>query len=90
MRFTPTGKDLFVAAFQIHAAQMRRVFSELSAEELRDFETTLKRVGKRAAGLMEKSSGVSRVEEGPAMSKHTNISPREAADRLAIRELVEA
>jgi hypothetical protein len=24
------------------------------------------------------------------MSKHTNISPREAADRLAIRELVEA
>ena len=43
---------------------MRRVFSELSAEELRDFEMALKRIGKRAAGLMEKSSDASRVEEG--------------------------
>jgi MarR family transcriptional regulator, 2-MHQ and catechol-resistance regulon repressor len=61
---TPCGKDLIVAAFQKHAAQMRRVFSELSAGELRDFEMALKRIGKRAAGLMEKSSGASRVEEG--------------------------
>src|SRR5229473_2658964 len=61
---TPAGTNLIVAAFQKHAAQMRRVFSELSAEELRDFEMALKRIGKRAAGLMEKGSGVSRVEEG--------------------------
>ena len=61
---TPAGKNLIVAAFQKHAAQMRRVFSELSAEELRDFEMALKRIGKRAAGLMEISSGESRVEEG--------------------------
>jgi MarR family 2-MHQ and catechol resistance regulon transcriptional repressor len=61
---TPAGKNLIGAAFQKHAAQMRRVFSELSAEELRDFEMALKRIGKRAAGLMEKGSGVSRVEEG--------------------------
>ena len=61
---TPAGKNLIVAAFQKHAAQMRRVFSELSAGELRDFETALKRIGKRAAGLMEKGSAVSRVEEG--------------------------
>ena len=61
---TPAGKNLIVAAFQKHAAQMRRVFSELSAEELRDFEMALKRIGKRAAGLMEKGSAVSRVEEG--------------------------
>jgi MarR family 2-MHQ and catechol resistance regulon transcriptional repressor len=52
---TPGGKKLIVAAFQKHAAQMRRVFSELSAEELRGFEMALKRVGKRAAALMEKS-----------------------------------
>ena len=51
---TPDGKNLIVAAFQKHVAQMRRVFSELSAEELRDFEMTLKGVGKRAAALMEK------------------------------------
>jgi MarR family transcriptional regulator, 2-MHQ and catechol-resistance regulon repressor len=51
---TPIGKNLIVAAFQKHGAQMRRVFSELSAEELRDFEMALKRVGKRAAAaLME-------------------------------------
>jgi hypothetical protein len=47
-----------------HAAQMRRVFSELSAEELRDFEMALKRIGKRAARLLEKSSSVSQVEKG--------------------------
>jgi hypothetical protein len=34
---------------------MRRVFSELSAEELRGLEVQLKRVGKRAAALMEES-----------------------------------
>src|ERR1700750_314899 len=31
-----------------------------------------------------------RPEERPAMSKHIGVSPEEAADRLAIRELVEA
>ena len=39
---TPDGKNLIIAAFHKHVAQMRRVFSELSAEELRDFEMTLK------------------------------------------------
>jgi hypothetical protein len=33
---------------------MKRVFSELSPEELRSLEVNLKRVGKRAAALMEK------------------------------------
>jgi MarR family transcriptional regulator, 2-MHQ and catechol-resistance regulon repressor len=61
---TRAGKNLIVVAFQKHAAQMRRVFSELSAEELRDFEMALKRIGKRAACLTEKSSSASRVEEG--------------------------
>ena len=51
---TSSGKNLIVAAFQKHSAQMRRVFSELSAEELCDFEMVLKRAGKRAAALMEK------------------------------------
>jgi hypothetical protein len=34
---------------------MRRVFSELSPEELRGFEMALKKVGKRAATLMERT-----------------------------------
>ena len=52
---TPSGKNLIVAAFKRHTAQMRAVFSELSTEERRGLEMALKRVGKRAAALMEKS-----------------------------------
>ena len=51
---TPRGKDLIVSAFRKHSGQMKRVFSELSPEELRSLEVKLKRVGKRAAALMEK------------------------------------
>src|ERR1700747_1392705 len=50
---TPHGKDLIVSAFRKHSGQMKRVFSELNAEELRGFDGTLKKVGKRAAALME-------------------------------------
>src|SRR5215472_12023107 len=49
---TPRGKDLIVSAFRKHSGQMKRVFSELKSEELRDLETALKRVGKRAAALI--------------------------------------
>jgi MarR family 2-MHQ and catechol resistance regulon transcriptional repressor len=52
---TPRGKDLIGSAFRKHAGQMRRVFSELSPEELRGLEVALKRIGKRAAALMEQS-----------------------------------
>jgi MarR family 2-MHQ and catechol resistance regulon transcriptional repressor len=51
---TPRGKDLIVSAFRTHSGQMKKVFSELSPEELRSLEVKLKRVGKRAAALMEK------------------------------------
>ena len=50
---TPRGEDLIVPAFRKHAGQMKRVFSELSPEELRGFELALKKVGKRAAALTE-------------------------------------
>jgi len=49
---TPRGKDLIVAAFRKHSGQMKRLFSELSSEELHGFEVALKKVGKRAAALM--------------------------------------
>ena len=48
---TPSGKDLIVTAFRKHSGQMKRVFSELSPEELRALEEALKKVGKRAAAL---------------------------------------
>jgi len=41
----PRGKDLIVSAFRKHSGQMRKVFSELSAEELRGLEVRLKKVG---------------------------------------------
>jgi MarR family transcriptional regulator, 2-MHQ and catechol-resistance regulon repressor len=49
------GKDLIASAFRKHSGQMKRVFSELSPEELHGLETALKKVGKRAAALMEES-----------------------------------
>src|SRR5438132_7322425 len=50
---TPRGKSLIDSAFRKHSGEMKRVFSELSPEELRGLETGLKKVGKRAAALME-------------------------------------
>jgi MarR family 2-MHQ and catechol resistance regulon transcriptional repressor len=52
---TPHGKDLIVSAFRKHSGQMKKVFSELSSEELRGLEVKLKKVGKRAAALMKES-----------------------------------
>jgi MarR family 2-MHQ and catechol resistance regulon transcriptional repressor len=52
---TPRGKDLIVSAFRKHSGQIKRVFSELSPEELRGLELALKKVGKQAAALMEES-----------------------------------
>src|SRR3984957_15018523 len=50
---TPRGKDLIVSAFRKHSGQIKRVFSELSPEELHSLEVALKKVGKRAAALMD-------------------------------------
>jgi len=49
---TPRGKDLIASAFRKHSGQMKKVFSELSAEELRGLEAALKKVGKRAVALI--------------------------------------
>ena len=48
-------QKLIASAFRKHAGQMRRVFSELSPEELSGLELALKKVGKRTAPLMEQS-----------------------------------
>src|ERR1700722_6729223 len=52
---TPRGKSLIASAFRKHSGQMRKAFAELSPEELRGLEGALKKVGKRAAKLMEES-----------------------------------
>ncbi len=50
---TPRGKALIDSAFRKHSGQMERVFSELSPDELRGLEAALKKIGKRAAALLE-------------------------------------
>src|SRR5712691_4463364 len=52
---TPRGTDPIVPAFRKDAGQIKRVLSELSAEELRSLEVAFKKLGKRAAALMEES-----------------------------------
>jgi MarR family 2-MHQ and catechol resistance regulon transcriptional repressor len=49
---SPRGKDLIDSAFRKHSGQMKRVFSDLSQQELRGLEVALKKVGKCAAALM--------------------------------------
>ena len=50
---TPQGKELISRAFRKHVGQMRAVFSELSPAELCGLENSLKKIGKRAAALMD-------------------------------------
>src|SRR5450432_1530601 len=57
---TPRGKAPIDSSFRKHSAQMKRVFSELSPQELRSVETALKKVGKRAAVLIEKTTRMAR------------------------------
>jgi MarR family 2-MHQ and catechol resistance regulon transcriptional repressor len=48
---TPKGKDLIAPIFRKHAAEIRKVFGDVSPKELRTLETTLKKIGKRAQSL---------------------------------------
>jgi MarR family transcriptional regulator, 2-MHQ and catechol-resistance regulon repressor len=48
---TPSGKKLIVPVFRKHAADIERVFSELSSDELQQLESILKKAGKRAEAL---------------------------------------
>src|ERR1700720_2154427 len=48
---TPKGKELIAPIFRKHAAEIRKVFADVSPKELRTLETILKKVGKRAGRL---------------------------------------
>jgi len=45
---TLSGKELIIPVFRKHAEAMKKVFSELSWDELQQLESILKRVGRRA------------------------------------------
>jgi MarR family 2-MHQ and catechol resistance regulon transcriptional repressor len=48
---TPKGRELMAPVFRKHVAEIRRVFADVSAKEVRSLETILKKIGKRAEGL---------------------------------------
>jgi len=48
---TPSGKELIVPIFRKHAADIRRAFAEIPANELGQLERTLKKVGRHAEEL---------------------------------------
>ena len=48
---TPSGKRFIVPVFRKHAADIEKVFSELSSNELQQLEKLLKKVGSRAQAL---------------------------------------
>jgi MarR family 2-MHQ and catechol resistance regulon transcriptional repressor len=48
---TDKGRDLFVPMFRRHAALIKRAFQDVSAEEQRQFEETLKKIGRRAESI---------------------------------------
>ena len=48
---TSRGKELIAPVFRKHAAEIRKVFADASPKELRNLETILQKIGKRAARL---------------------------------------
>ncbi len=48
---TKNGKDLIGPIFRKHAAEIAKIFAEVSPKELETLETVLKKTGKRAAAL---------------------------------------
>jgi MarR family transcriptional regulator, 2-MHQ and catechol-resistance regulon repressor len=52
---TPRGKSVIAPVFRAHVATMEKVFADLSRDELRQLEQQLKRVGKQAESLFDRS-----------------------------------
>ena len=48
---TAEGRALIAPVFRKHAAEIKRIFADVSSKELRALETILKKLGKRAGNL---------------------------------------
>jgi MarR family 2-MHQ and catechol resistance regulon transcriptional repressor len=53
---TEKGRQMFVPLFRRHTALINRAFQDVSSEELRQLEPVLKKIGRRAEGLADKTS----------------------------------
>ena len=52
---TEKGRRMFVPLFRRHTALIKRAFQNVSSEELQQLELVLKKIGKRAESLAEKT-----------------------------------
>ncbi len=52
---TEKGREIFVPLFRRHTALIKLAFQDVSPEELQQLELVLKKIGKRAKDLAEKS-----------------------------------
>jgi MarR family 2-MHQ and catechol resistance regulon transcriptional repressor len=52
---TEKGREMFAPLFRRHAALIKRAFQDVSPEELQQLEVALKKIGKRAESLAEKT-----------------------------------
>jgi MarR family 2-MHQ and catechol resistance regulon transcriptional repressor len=55
---TAKGREMFVPLFRRHRALIKRAFQDVSPEELQQLEGALKKVGKRAESLAEKTRAI--------------------------------
>jgi MarR family 2-MHQ and catechol resistance regulon transcriptional repressor len=65
---TSKGKELITPVFYKHSAEIRKVFADATQKEVRNLETILKKIGKRAASLgtrMEPSLGAAFRKPAP-------------------------
>ena len=60
---TPHGKSVITPIFRAHVETMERVFAGLSLQELRQLEQQLRRVGKQAESLFDRSVTKGRTGE---------------------------
>ena len=81
---TPRGKDLIVSAFRKHSGQMRRVFSELSPEELHCLEVALKKVGKRASALNGQRGKETKATAGQSVEAHRWMEENKAGGKILV------
>jgi DNA-binding MarR family transcriptional regulator len=55
---TEKGKKMFLPLFRRHTALIKRAFQDVSPEELQQLEGVLKKVGKCAESLSEKTRAI--------------------------------
>jgi MarR family transcriptional regulator, 2-MHQ and catechol-resistance regulon repressor len=60
---TPRGKSVITPIFRAHVETMEKVFKGLSRHELRQLEQQLKRVGKQAESLFDRSIAKGRTSK---------------------------